>query len=151
MLCKGTVSSGVLNTLWRDKNMGLKPMYLNCVNYSSALYRCHKIPELGLVSFSAVQDMKKNFLLVWAPRLNCCHTQSTNKWTMSSPNNFKFSFRIFGSKREETVDVKSMFYNVYCLCNFDRVQTCCPDWGRQDILQNVYGYTPQKTTCKITL
>jgi len=39
-------------------------MYLDFVHFSSSLYRYHKVPELGLVSFSAVQDMKKNFLVV---------------------------------------------------------------------------------------
>ena len=44
--------------------MWLKYMYLDFVHFSSSLYRYHKVPELGLVSFSAVQDMKKNFLVV---------------------------------------------------------------------------------------
>jgi len=44
--------------------MWLKDMYLDFVHFSSSLYRYHKVPELGLVSFSAVQDMKKNFLVV---------------------------------------------------------------------------------------
>jgi hypothetical protein len=44
--------------------MWLKAMYLDFVHFSSSLYRYHKVPELGLVSFSAMQDVKKNFHLV---------------------------------------------------------------------------------------